>query len=450
MFISILTSIRNWIRPNNLGDVYTPTTTAKLAYVSRTELESNFTKYLHLAGKQIILYGHSGSGKTTLVDTILKQNGQNYITTHCESSTTFNDLLINAFDELELYYKSEISKGNKIEAEGEVSIELSSISTAMKQTVSEENQETYVRILPPQLTPQRLSETLGKMNLIWVIEDFHKVDEAEKKRIADVIKIFIDKANQYPNLKIICIGAVDTARDMIKLEPNLSTRVSELNVPLLKDEEILEIINRGCRCLNIEMTEPLKDKIMHYSNRLASLAHQMCYDICYSNDIMKSCRWKVCIGDDRFRDAIESYLDSNSDTFKSIYEASVKDPIGWYILKTFTVHGQNKLSIKNIKKRICTKKHSFTDNEINLKLLELSSGQNNILRYDSNSGKYSISSPFWGAFLKMQIAIEEANQAKAEKDKRNMNLLLENQDDADALLLQILLKRYEMNTLIRN
>ena len=85
-----------------------------------------------------------------------------------------------------------------------------------------------------------------------------------------------------------------------------------------------------------------------------------------------------------------------------------------------------------------------------MKLLELSSGQNNILRYDSNSGKYSISSPFWGAFLKMQIAIEEANQAKAEKDKRNMNLLLENQDDADALLLQILLKRYEMNTLIRN
>lgn len=446
----VLLFLRHWFRPNSLGDVYTPTTTAKLAYVSRKTLESNFIKYLHLAGKQIILYGHSGSGKTTLVDTILKQRGMAYITTHCESSTTFNDLLINAFDELELFYRSEISNGKKFESEAEISAELNAIGAAIKQIVSEEHQETYVRVLPPQLTPQRLSETLGKLKLIWVIEDFHKVDDAEKKRIADVIKIFIDKANKYPQLKIICIGAVDTARDMIKLDPNLSTRVSELSVPLLTEEEILEIINQGCKCLNIEMTQPLKDKIMHYSNRLASLAHQMCYDICYSNEIMRTCKWSVCIGDDRFRDAIESYLDSNSDTFKSIYEASVKDPIGWYILKTFTVHGQNKLSIKNIKKRICNKKHSFADNDINLKLLELSSGQNNILRYDANSGKYSISSPFWGAFLKMQIAIEEANQAKAEKDKRNVNLLLENQDDADALLLQILLKRYEMRTLIRN
>ena len=53
MFTSILSFLRNWIRPNNLGDAYTPTTTAKLAYVSRKELESNFTKYLYLVGKQI-------------------------------------------------------------------------------------------------------------------------------------------------------------------------------------------------------------------------------------------------------------------------------------------------------------------------------------------------------------------------------------------------------------
>ena len=450
MLEHILLFFKNWLRPNSLRDVYTPTTTAKLAYVRRTSLESIFSKYLHLPGKQIILYGHSGSGKTTLVDKILKKDGIAYITTHCESSTTFNQLLINVFDELEIYFKSVVSCGKKFESEAEISAEINNIGSAIKNTVSEEYKETYTRALPPQLTPLRLSETMGKINLIWVIEDFHKVDDAEKKRIADVIKIFIDKANKYPKLKIICIGAVDTARDMIKLDPNLSTRVAELSVPLLTDNEILEIINQGCECLNIDMTQPLKDKIMHYSNRLASLAHQMCYDICYSNGIMRTCKLKVRIGDERFRDAIESYLDSNSDTFKSIYEASVKDPIGWYILKTFSVHGQNKLAVKIIKRRICNKKHSFSDNDINLKLLELSSGQNNILRYDANSGKYSISSPFWGAFLKMQIAIEEANKAKVQEDKRNLNLLLENQNDTDALLLQILLKRYEINTLVKN
>lgn len=434
---------RNWIHPNELGEVYTPTTVAKLAYVKRDDLEHKFLKYFTLAGKQIILYGHSGSGKTTLVNNILDRNGIKYIITQCESATTFNDILINAFDELNLYYTKEISDKSSSETEGELSAEIKSIGAALKQSVTEEHQETYVRVLPPQLTPQRLAETLGKMELVWIVEDFHKVAELEKKRIADLIKIFIDKANQYPKLKIICIGAVDTAREMILLEPNLSTRVVELNVPLLTDDEILEIINQGSECLNIVMSDALKDKIIHYSNRLASMAHQMCYDICYSNGVYKTCRKKTPIGDEKFKDAIESYLESNSDTFRSVYESSIKEPVGWYVLKTFAVNGQNKLPFKVIKKRVCSKNRSFTDDEINSKLIELSSCQNNILRYDPNSGKYSISSPFWGAFLKMQHAIEEANNAKITKDRNNLNLLLENQNDYDALLLQLLLKRLE-------
>lgn len=437
---------RNWVHPYELGKVYTPTTVAKLAYVRRNELEQKFIKYFKLAGKQIILYGHSGSGKTTLVNNILESNGIKYIITQCESASTFNDILINAFDELNLYYTKEVSDKSSSKTEGELSAEINSIGAALKQTITEEHEETFVRILPPQLTPQRLSETLGKLGLVWIIEDFHKVANPEKKRIADLIKIFIDKANQYPKLKIICIGAVDTAREMILLEPNLSTRIVELNVPLLTDDEILEIINQGSDCLNIMMSDALKDKIIHYSNRLASMAHQMCYDMCYSNGVYKTCRKKTVIGDEKFKDAIESYLESNSDTFRSVYESSIKEPVGWYVLKTFAVYGHNKLPFKVIKKKVCSKNRSFTNDEINSKLIELSSCQNNILRFDPNSGKYSISSPFWGAFLKMQHAIEEANNSQIAKDRNNLNLLLENQNDYDALLLRLLLNKWKETT----
>lgn len=439
----LLLFLKHWFSPNDLGNVYTPTTVAKLSYVKRAELELKFEKYLKLSGKQIIMYGHSGSGKTTLVNNIFDRNRVKYIITQCESATTFNDLLINAFDELNLFYTNEISNKSTLETESGLSAEIQSIGSAIKQTKTEERQETHVRVLPPQLTPQRLSDTLGKLGLVWIIEDFHKVADQEKKRIADMMKIFIDKANKYPRLKIICIGAVDTAREMIILDPNLTTRVVELNVPLLTDDEIREIINQGSDCLNIEMTPALQDKIMHYSNRLASLAHQMCYDICFSNSILKTCRKRVILGDEKFKDAIESYLDSNSDTFRSLYESSVKEPVGWYVLKTFTVHGQTKLPFKKIKKIVCNKNHTFTDDEINAKLIELSSNQNNILRFDPNSETYSISSPFWGAFLKMQYAIEEANKAKIAKDRNNPNLLLENQNDYDSVLLQILLKKIE-------
>ena len=75
-----------------------------------------------------------------------------------------------------------------------------------------------------------------------MIEDFHKLKDDEKQKLADVMKVFVDEAND--NLinaqqsKIICIGAVSTPRELIELDPNLSSRVDQIKVPLLNDEEI--------------------------------------------------------------------------------------------------------------------------------------------------------------------------------------------------------------------
>lgn len=82
----------------------------------------------------------------------------------------------------------------------------------------------------------------------------------KKKKIADILKIFIDAANDYPNVKIICIGAVGSARELINLDSNLYPRITELHVPLLSGQEIKEIINQGCKLLNISMSDNLIEK----------------------------------------------------------------------------------------------------------------------------------------------------------------------------------------------
>lgn len=91
---------------NKLNDIFTPNTVAKLAYINRNIIENDLEKYLSLPGKQIVMYGHSGSGKTTLLRNKLREVKQNFIITHCESSTTFNDLILQAFDELNRFYIS--------------------------------------------------------------------------------------------------------------------------------------------------------------------------------------------------------------------------------------------------------------------------------------------------------------------------------------------------------
>jgi hypothetical protein len=54
----------------------------------------------------------------------------------------------------------------------------------------------------------------------------------------------------------------------------------------------------------------------------------------------------------------------------------------------------------------------------------------------------SISDPFWGAFIKMRIAQEQAERQKAFKNYNNRNLQLQNQNDVEAMLLQILLNKF--------
>lgn len=438
-------------RRKELQDVFTPNTVAKLAYVRRDKIEADLLSNITIPGKQIILYGHSGSGKTTLIRKMLCDKKINFVQTHCTVDTTINDIILDTFDNLDRFYIAEKKSNCSYSITSSFKLEYSSIASEMSAQQASSSGETMIRLLPPRLTIQKLAKFLGEINAVWIIEDFHKVPNEEKKKIADILKIFIDVANDYPKVKIICIGAVGSARELMSLDSNLYPRIAELHVPLLSDKEIKAIINQGCKFLNISMSGNLIEKISYYSNRLASLTHQMCYDICDSNKILK-CQYRHRKIDDKyFKSAIESYLKRNADTLKGIYDLSVKRKIAWYILKTFVSIGKDFVSFSEIQDRVCQNQRQYTNEEIMKELDQLSSVAVNIIRYDNNSDRYSISTPFWGAFLKMQIAIDGANKRNNAKDrsKRNKMLILKNQDDIDADVYNVLLEKMEQLRMMR-
>lgn len=415
--------LKRFFSPYKLNKVFTPNTIARLTYVKRLLLEEDLKKYISLPGKQIVVYGHSGSGKTTLVRNILNSK-HNFIKVHCESTTTFNDIILQAFDELNKFYVLEKTVNKNYSINSALRAEYGMFASKIESTVTNTQSSKNVRIVPPQLTPHKLAQFLGEVGCIWVIEDFHKIDYAEKKRIADVIKVFIDVANDYPNVKIICIGAVGTARELVELDTNLHTRVAEVLVPLLTDDEILSIITKGCGLLNVKMSIELKNKITYYSNNLAALTHQICYDICYHNKINKSKIFSLTLDDSLFKIAVDSYVRKNSDTFTKLYDSISSEPCGWHILKTFDNLEKEYLSYEEIKSGIPTTR-MISDEDLKLFLDKLgSSDYNGLIRFDRNSKKYSISTPFFKAFLKMKLALEktETNERKNRKRRKKQNM----------------------------
>lgn len=424
--------------------VFTPTKAAEINYIERPELEKQIIKELQTPGKQLLLFGHSGSGKTTIIRSLLKNLSLKSIRTHCEEATTFEQVLLNAFDSLDKFIQQERSLSHTETLNGELEADFMSIKVGLRGSREKNESDRYVRLLPPQLTPQKLATFCGEAKLNWVIEDFHKVEETEKKRIADILKIFSDNANEYQTVKTICIGACDSANDFVRLDSNLKGRVAEIKVNLLDEESIRKIVLNGCSLLNIEMEESLVDKIVYYSARLGSSAHQMCLDICLGCNIRNTQKAKMRIPDKAFNYAVEGFINSNEGTLTSIYEEAVRNELGWYILKTFSSNSHDKLQFREIKRIVNQSRRSFSDEEINSKLVELCKPECGVIYFNPNTGNYALSSPFWQAFLRMQFALESAKKDKASRNKANKNLRLINQNDRDAsvesLMLELLQK----------
>lgn len=58
----------------------------------------------------------------------LREMSQNFIKTHCESSTSFNDLLLQAFDELNRFYIAEKTTNHQYSIRKELKSEYAVIS----------------------------------------------------------------------------------------------------------------------------------------------------------------------------------------------------------------------------------------------------------------------------------------------------------------------------------
>src|SRR5690606_26578460 len=161
--------IKRIFSPFLLDEVFTPNTVAQLNYVGRKTIQEDLEKYISLPGKQIFLYGHSGSGKTTVVRNSLMSLNRNYIKTHCESTTTFNDLLLQAFDSLDRFYVSEKTSNSSYTIKADLKVEYGLIKAKISEKSSISTGQKMERIVPVQLTPQKLSMFLGEIDCLWII-----------------------------------------------------------------------------------------------------------------------------------------------------------------------------------------------------------------------------------------------------------------------------------------
>lgn len=386
--------------------VFTPTTPARLTFVERISVQDRLANSLSTPGKQIVVYGHSGVGKTTLLVNKLHQTYETHITTRCMKGMTFDAILLDAFSQLEATYVSETTNKSQSTISAQLSSDFLRIKSLISGTQQKENQQKVVSIIPPQLTPQTLGKFIGEANGCWVLEDFHKVDESEKQKISQIMKVFMDLSDDYPSLKIIAIGAVNTARQVIEYDEEMKNRVSEIPVQLMSNEEILQIILFGEERLNINFPEKLKTQIIKHSIGMASICHSLCLFMCTNAGITQTINGaKYSFTQKDWKKALENILEETSDTIKSAFEKALKKKrnnkfhhpqIIVNALCDFNDSGAGRIDLVNKIKR---SHEDYPSASIKTKLDALCSPKNGaILRFNDNSGSYSFRDPNYLAY----------------------------------------------------
>lgn len=387
-------------------DVFTPTKPARLTYVEREGINTKLVNALRTPGKQVVVYGHSGSGKTTLLLNKLHQLYERQpVISRCMTGIKFEQLVLDAFDQLAPFYINEASESRSSQTSTQLSGEYLAIKAQIGGQSLQGSGTKSIRILPPQLTPQALARFMGSAKTCWVLEDFHKIDESERKKLSQIMKVFMDSSDDYSSLKIVALGATDTARQVVEYDSEMKNRVAEIYVPLMDDGEIEAIISKGCNLLNIRLATNLVKDISKLANGLASVCHHLCLNLCTTQDIYQTLANEKILDEDMLNQALQVYLDEVSDTIKMTFDTAFKQTKvkkfdnAKLIIKALCSFEQEGAIRAEIFQKIKKSHPKYPQGNLTLFLNNLTNkSESPLLRFDSTSGRYSFRDPMYRAF----------------------------------------------------
>jgi hypothetical protein len=219
------------------------------------------------------------------------------------------------------------------------------------------------------------------------------------------MKVFMDMADQYGDVRIVAIGAVDTARQVVEYDAEMRNRVAEIHVPLMSDDEIREIMSKGELCLDFLIDPSVKEGIVRYSNGLAAVCHHLCLNLCSAAGIRATCPTPVQAGRTELTQALEQYFEECSDTLKAAFDRALsmrrraKFDNCRMILQALTQFDQPGATHNQILKAVREREPEYPAGNCTYYLSELQAPQRgSLLRFDSISGRYSFADPLFRAF----------------------------------------------------
>lgn len=122
------------------------------------------------------------------------------------------------------------------------------------------------------------------LNGIYIIDDFHRIDDELKSAISNFMKIIADE--ERPNIKLVLVGINKAGQSLINFADDLTHRIDVIQFGRSDEGKLNSLIVQGEEKLNIKINH--KDKIVSEANGSFHIVQVLCKEVCMIEDILET------------------------------------------------------------------------------------------------------------------------------------------------------------------
>ncbi|MFD1605264.1 hypothetical protein ACFSJW_01580 [Flavobacterium artemisiae] len=250
------------------------------------KLEDKLVDYLETGHKLISITGPTKCGKTVLSTRVIPEESCVFV----DGGAIRTEIEFWEFVAMDLQIDVETvttqTKSKSAEKSGEISGEIGKIFVKLGSKVADKDVQTDTQsssTTKVTLLKSIVLKTLVERNVVLLIDDFHYMNPDLQQSIVRAIKQPIFKG-----LKAVILAVPHRAFDSVKVESEMTGRVSQLSIPLWEINELEEIANLGFKKLNVSCEPTIITHLANESYGSPHLMQEFCSRICKINGIEES------------------------------------------------------------------------------------------------------------------------------------------------------------------
>lgn len=120
---------------------------------------------------------------------------------------------------------------------------------------------------------------------IVIVDDFHRLEDDVKQKLADYMKTLADEED--PASKLVVVGINKAGDSLVKFASDLNNRIDTIRFETNPEEKVEELISKGEVALNITINT--KTEITRSSHGSFHIAQMLCQWTCLLGEIMECC-----------------------------------------------------------------------------------------------------------------------------------------------------------------